>query len=595
MAKSDFIKVAVAQTSSDCLLRQTADKIIAFAARAKKQGCRVIVFPEGMLFSAYGDSRAEIDAQVERIRLSACVIGIYVIFGLAYKFSDEDAAHNRALAIDPNGKIVQTYDKIWDLKSDIPGLFEIDGVPACLSICADRWLRAVEELPAFAGAKLLIEMSANFNDEWLPELNWFFYVPRAVRNDAFVIFANQPYSRPSEEFMGYGPGHGHSCIISPKGKPLALAGAESDVLLTADLDLRDATLAQTERRRNHPALKEFWDAGLRMLGGEKTGMPPHTPSPGKPHTPSLMPPPAQPYAPLSSPNIEITIAAAQMACADDISDNVAKMKKMIAEAGENRADVVVFPELAVTGAEVGAIRNAREADLKAALDGIKDAARASGITVVFGMPHIEKGAIWNCAWAVGPDGALLTRHAELNPDGDLFEPGRSAKTMWLELKGAPAALTIGREALWNELAELAAIRGAKIHLHITNRANVSQHELLFLRQLFINVASYRTFCATVNAAGTANLHDAFGVGGGMSAIWEDLSRQDRRGRPIGHTGYPPYMAERIAQAGKGEAILYASRKISGVNGHYNYVSKTPQLEEWYKVGGRAIYYERDDG
>jgi len=38
--------------------------------------------------------------------------------------------------------------------------------------------------------------------------------------------------------------------------------------------------------------------------------------------------------------------------------------------------------------------------------------------------------------------------------------------MWFHVKGAPAVATIGRDALWTELGELAAVAGAQIHVHL---------------------------------------------------------------------------------------------------------------------------------
>ena len=42
--------------------------------------------------------------------------------------------------------------------------------------------------------------------------------------------------------------------------------------------------------------------------------------------------------------------------------------------------------------------------------------------------------------------------------------------MWFEVRGVPAVVTVGRDVLWNEIAELAAIGGAQIHCHLANDA-----------------------------------------------------------------------------------------------------------------------------
>ena len=61
---------------------------------------------------------------------------------------------------------------------------------------------------------------------------------------------------------------------------------------------------------------------------------------------------------------------------------------------------------------------------------------------------------------VGPDGTLLTRYDQMVVDRrDLFEEGSDPKSMWFKVKGVPAIVTVGSDARWNEIGELAAVRG----------------------------------------------------------------------------------------------------------------------------------------
>jgi predicted amidohydrolase len=76
-----------------------------------EKGCRLAVFPESMLYSAMDEKKAEIGAQIERIRQAASEIGIYMIFGLSYRDSDDVVSHNQALVIDPSGGIVHKYKR----------------------------------------------------------------------------------------------------------------------------------------------------------------------------------------------------------------------------------------------------------------------------------------------------------------------------------------------------------------------------------------------------------------------------------------------------------------------------------------------------
>src|SRR5581483_3419017 len=286
------LTVGVAQLALEPTLEANRDKISHFIREAKQRGCRVVVFPETALYWPPVTAKAQIDTAVERLRQAVDAEDIYALIGGLYKREETEKPFERLLVIDPDGRIVQTYHKMWqDARfNDCPGIFSIDGVPCAAALCADRWIRSVEELPAMAGAKILFECSNNYDNEWLPELGWYWYVPRALRNEVFVVFANTG----KEDRGQLTPGHGHSALSGPDGTILTAAGDESDKLLVATLELSRATGGQAQARRNHPLFKPFWDAGVELLSGAK--------------------PTASPHQPLVSPEIELKIAAAQIAC-----------------------------------------------------------------------------------------------------------------------------------------------------------------------------------------------------------------------------------------------------------------------------------------
>jgi predicted amidohydrolase len=276
--------------------------------------------------------------------------------------------------------------------------------------------------------------------------------------------------------------------------------------------------------------------------------------------------------------IDVTIAAAQMSCSDDIATNVARMRVLIGEAGAGGADVVAFPELAVTGSSDTAVRAADEAVLAAALAELRGAAADAGIATVFGMPALAQGIRTNCVYVIGPDGTLLTRHAQLVVDRpELIAPGAEAGTMWWSLKGVPAVVSIGAEALWSEIAELAAVRGALIHLHVCNATQTSAAATLLRRQRWACLASFRTLTATVNAASPTS---------GGSVIWEDF----HRAHSGVEGGWAPHSAVRLAEAGAGEALLFASQRVPVANVQLAVVAarRARGTRSWWETGARAI-------
>jgi predicted amidohydrolase len=548
-AKLKTMRIGLAQVKIEKTLGENGAKIADFVARAAAQGCVAVVLPEGALDWEPGTDGRLIDEAIESIRQAAARHRIHVIAGAMYKRFEGDPPFNLLVAFGPDGAPQQRYHKIWrdERAVELPAPFEIAGVPCATSICADRWVRAVEELPAIGGARILIECSNNFENEWLPELEWFWYVPRALRTGCYVLFANTAGNREL-------PGHGHSAVIAPDGSLVAALGREVDRLLVCDLDPSRATREAARKRREHPVLREFWETGVRMLGGERI-------PPGTGHG-------------LPSAEVAVTVAVAQMDVRPDLEANLAQMAELLGVAKARGADLVVFPELALTGREA----RSTPAELGAAVARMQAAARQAAACVVFGMPSGRHDS----AVVLGPDGALLTRYDGLVvEEGGPFEPGAGAASMWFEVRGVPAVVTVGGDVLWSELAELAAIGGAQIHCHLANDAGRSGSAADRLRrdQLWVNLASYRTLTLTANAARPAS-----GRGGGGSAIWSDFGRFSR-GR-----GQGPYAAVPVARAGEAEELIVATVGVPRSNPHRELITAMVdrRMEGWLLAGARAL-------
>jgi predicted amidohydrolase len=567
------LTVGVVQQAREPELAANRDKIVRFIGQARARGCRLVVFPEDALGSPVGTLNEDLEKAVDTIREAARVSDVYAIFCSSFVipgFAPDKRGHCLRV-IGPDGRLLLRFNKlICNLPpSDprrAPGVFHVDGIPCCAMICADRWLRGFEELPVTLGTKILIDCSANARKEWIPEFAWYLPVTRALRNNVFSIFCNM-----GEHPQGLDEArHGHSAIIQPDGMFAVAADDAGDQMLVATLDLSKADGAEARRRHNHPVFKPYWDLGRRLLQGEAASV--------------ALP---EPYV---SPQVEITIAAAQMACSRDVTANVERMTRLIGEAAGHRADVVVFPELAVTGAIADDIAGADASVLREAWTRIQAEAQQRRITVVFGMPHGEGAKPRNCAFVAGPEGVLLTRYDQMVVDRrDLFEEGSDAKAMWFKVKGVPALVTIGSDARWNEIGELAAVRGAQLFFCLSYDEEASEAATLRRTQFWVQLASFCTFSATVNAADPQSLARPSAQANGRSAIWEDFN--GHRKTPTGTVEvFSQYSACRVVSAGSQETILYAKRTMPRLNPHFSRLvaRRYPHLEPWYHLGARIV-------
>lgn len=549
---AENVTLGIAQMALEPTLRQNLAKMGIMIRQAKLKQCRAVFFPEAALTCSPETPKIEITLGLQALSDQARKNGIYVAFGYLDRASDESRLFNAMKVFDPQGKEILYYEKMWDVKKgSSPILFLIDNVLFGAIICADRWLRGVEDLPAFRGANVLVEFSNNFADEWLPDQEWFWPRPRAVRNGVFSVFVN---TAQFEDYHGYKHlvnGHGHSAVFAPDGHCVSALADEVDHLMVVDIDPQMANEEMVQMRKTHPLIGPFWTGAFES---QKDVLE---------------------WQGLHAQEITLKFAAAQMQCYEDVDSNMALMRAQMGTAAKQGADVIVFPELAVTGALDKDVKAADETILEMALDMLRASAKTLGICVVFGMPFFEGGNRYNGVFAVGADGDLLTRHAQVVVDRPhLFAMGETLQTMWFDVQGVPVAILLGmQEILWSELAEMAALRGAQVIVHVCQDGG----DPLFRRQLWANIASFDTVTVTVNAASNpAN---------GGSAIWEDYRRHKKK-EPYSRA---PYAAVRIAEAYKGEEILYATQTIRAQNPHMKrVVEHDPDRQGWYEMGGRLI-------
>ena len=541
------LRVGIVQMALGRTIAENQDRIVAGISEAAASRVRVVVFPEGALRGVDRDEPRLVDQAVSAVRQAAREAQLFVVFGGSTYSKKLKREANWIQVIGPNGDDMFRYEKLYDNhRATMPGVFYIDGIPCHAMICADRWLRGVEEIPIQEGARVSFELSCNFASEWVAPFGHYWYVPRALRNNVWVICANtgnKVSGVPDDPLAPRELRHGHSAMITPDGRIAAAAKDDVETIVVANLDVSQATRAEARSRAAHPVLRKFWEAGLRLRSGQPIDVPPLTP--------------------LTSPETDITLAVAQ------ITNDAEAMEASIRQARAQNADLIAFPARAVP---------------ETALERLRLAAREHRIMVVVGMEHRVKGGRHNSAFVIGPDGSVLTRYDQLSAAYP-FLPGDNPSAMWFRVKGVPAVVTVGGDALWTELSELAAVAGAQVHVHLDhNSANDSDTALRRL-QVWSNFASFHTFSVAANVVG--------------SAIWDDLRdaeerRAEVRGLPRPDTGaaevYSPFSANLVIRAVTTEQLLTATRHLGRQNRYHPARTSNfnPQMNAWYRLGAAML-------
>lgn len=185
----------------------------------------------------------------------------------------------------------------------------------------------------------------------------------------------------------------------------------------------------------------------------------------------------------------------------DVTANLAVVADAAREAKERGADLLVTPEMFVTGYNIGA----RVAEL-AALPLVEEVARIAadaGIAVVAGLPErLADGTVANTAVLVDETGAELTRYRKTHLfselDRELFVPGTELGAL-VEHRGVRLSLLICYDVEFPEPVRAAARQGA----HVVVVPTAQMEPFAFVAETLIPVRAWenQVYVAYVNRSG----------------------------------------------------------------------------------------------
>lgn len=236
------ISVSIAQIASCADKGKNLAKARRMLTEAADGGAGLVLLPELFNFlppridkDAY--SRAAEGPEGETLSMVsevACEKGIAIIAGSIIEKDGEDI-YNTCYAVTPNGIAAKyrkthlfTYGRINEGQIFKPGsaaeVAEIAGLKIGLTICFDLRFPELYRKEAFAGAEVMSNVAAFLLEtgraHWMALLR-----ARAIENQAYIIAANQAIGSCG------GPKYfGHSCIIDPWGRVVALAGLEECII-----------------------------------------------------------------------------------------------------------------------------------------------------------------------------------------------------------------------------------------------------------------------------------------------------------------------------------------------------------------------------
>jgi predicted amidohydrolase len=202
----------------------------------------------------------------------------------------------------------------------------------------------------------------------------------------------------------------------------------------------------------------------------------------------------------AAPGRPITVAAGQATCVPlDVAANAATAADLVRRAADRGADLLVLPELFLTGYELPAIAADPPAyavgpgDLR--LDPLAEACAQTRTAVVAGAPdHDGGGALHISALVLGRDGRFVDRYDKQHPTAKEraagVTPGRTGRTLTLD--GWRLGLAIFADAGHPEHARAAAAAGCHAYLvgSLLDAASGARHHAAVFPERAKAIAGY---------------------------------------------------------------------------------------------------------
>ena len=205
---------------------------------------------------------------------------------------------------------------------------------------------------------------------------------------------------------------------------------------------------------------------------------------------------------------KIRLALAQISSKrENKSENLRKIEELTLKAKEQGADLIIFPEMSLTGYVIlDQVYELAETIPGPSTGKVEALAKKTGMHIVFGMPELSEktqATIFNAAVFVGPKGLIGKYRKMYLPTHSVFEEKRyfrpGYETVTFQTDIGNIGLSICYDVFFPEVFRLSRLKGAQLIICISASPAVrrSYFEILTSARALENTA----FLAYVNLAG----------------------------------------------------------------------------------------------
>jgi len=435
--------------------------LLKFCEDAAKAGSKLIVTPEmGTTGYCFLD-REEIKPLVESIpgpttdkfyEISK-KYDCYIVIGFPEVDKETNLYYNSAVLIGPEGiigKHRKSHSYIAEPKWSAPGqehlVYDTKIGKIAILICMDIHFIETARLVALQDADIIIHIS-NWLSERTPGPYW---ISRAFENSAYLIEGNRWGLERTVQFSG------GSCIINPDGS-IASVIDSGDGICYAEIDI--------EWARNREVL------GQKVFNDRRPEM--------------YMNLPTDPYLwnpmdffglyglnPLPQGK-KSKITVAQINSTNEIEDNLNKIIDLSVNAKKEESELIVFPELALTG-HLNGSKNAQSID-SSAIKKLIDFSNMNNLYICVGFAEKKGKEFFNSSILIGPEGILgVYRKIHLN-NNDRKWASEGNEWKYFDTKIGRIGMLIGYDAIFPESARCLGLYGCDLVLCSSAQEGIFTH------------------------------------------------------------------------------------------------------------------------
>ncbi|MFA7496828.1 MAG: carbon-nitrogen hydrolase family protein [Acidithiobacillus sp.] len=232
----------------------------------------------------------------------------------------------------------------------------------------------------------------------------------------------------------------------------------------------------------------------------------------------------------------------------DVTKNINKMRNVVRIAKSNNLDILIFPEMYLTGYVLGSnlTHSLAEAYDGNSAQAISRIALENGLTIVYGYPESDgSGHCYNAVNCIGARGDILITYRKVNLFGNVdreqFSAGHHLSPL-INIKGFAISFAICYDIEFPEVARALTLAGAE--LIIVPTANMTPYESVSERLVPARAQENTVYVAYANYIGHDSLFNYFG----KSCICDPLGNDVSRLQNEEHLMYADLFKEAVVQA-----------------------------------------------